>query len=87
MHIRSFDYDIFKDLIWEEDTSIKKENIVLLEYVYESKNSILVNYRISYSAIDSVSVKLDYEFTRINRNEYINKIKQKERNDKLNELI
>ena len=84
-HINLFDYDILKDLLCE-DTSIIKEDVILLEYVNENiyKNSLMLNYK--YISDSKEFAYIDY-ITETNRSEYINRLKQKERNNKLNLII
>jgi hypothetical protein len=71
-----FDYDILRDLICEKDSSVNRENIIF-ENVYGPVNgSIMTPYReLIWSR--NFSVKVD---------EYELRVKQKERDIKLNKL-
>ena len=71
-----FDYDILRDLICEKDSSVNRENIIF-ENVYGPVNgSIMAPYReLIWSR--NFSVKVD---------EYELRVKQKERDIKLNKL-
>jgi hypothetical protein len=70
-----FDYEIIKDFIIEKDSTVKRKNIIF-ENVYLSGELIMAPYReLIWS--NKFSVKLeDYEL----------RLKEKLRDDKLNEL-
>lgn len=73
--MKKFDTEILKDLICEKDSSVKRENIIF-ENVYNYNGFIMAPYReLIWSK--NFSVKVD---------EYELRIKQKERDIKLNNL-
>lgn len=70
-----FDHEIIKDAICEKDTSVKRENIIF-ENVYDYNGYIMAPYReLIWSSRFSVTVE-----------EYELRVKQKERDNKLNNL-
>ena len=70
-----YDYELIKDFIIESDSSVKRENIIF-ENVYLHNDSIMCPYReLIWS--NKFSIKLtDYEV----------RLKQKQRDSKINEL-
>ena len=72
----NFDHEIIKDVICERDTSVKRENIIF-ENVYVYNGIIMAPYReLIWSNRFSLSVE-----------EYELKLKQKERDNKINDLL
>lgn len=72
-----FDHEIIKDAICEKDTSVKRENIIF-ENVYGPYNGyIMAPYReLIWSSRFSLTVE-----------EYELRVKQKERDNNLNEIL
>lgn len=76
MDKKKFDTEILKDLICESDPSVNRDNIVF-ENVWFNNDFIISPYReLIWS--NNFSTKIDV---------YLDRIKQKERNEKLNILL
>lgn len=73
---KKFDTEILKDLICESDSSVKRENIIF-ENVWFNNDFIISPYReLIWS--NNFSTKMDV---------YLDRVKQKERNEKINNIL
>lgn len=75
--MNKFDIEILKDLICESDLTIKRENIIF-ENVYGPVNGYIMSPYRELIWSNKFSTKVDV---------YLDRVKQKERNEKLNILI